>query len=121
MIYAVDFDGVLSHAPYPHVGNPNLELFDFLIKRRKHGDKVILWTLREGKLLDLAVNFCKGWGLTFDAVNDNIPEMIERWGCNSRKVSADVYLDDRAVNLTDFLKKYCNKRKGNVRNIRVRG
>ena len=103
------------------MGNPNLELFDFLIKRRKHGDKVILWTLREGELLDLAVNFCKGWGLTFDAVNDNIPEMIERWGCNSRKVSADVYLDDRAVNLTDFLKKYCNKRKGNVRSIRVRG
>lgn len=44
-----------------------------------------------------AVKWCEKEGLEFDAVNDNIPEMIERYGTNSRKVSCDYYIDDRAV------------------------
>ena len=31
-------------------------------------------------------------------MNDNIPESIEKYGNNCRKVSADIYIDDRSVN-----------------------
>ena len=47
-IYAVDFDGTLNTAEYPELGEPNTELFQFLIKRQQSGDKIILWTCREG-------------------------------------------------------------------------
>ena len=43
-IYAVDFDGTLNTAEYPKLGEPNTELFQFLIKRQQSGDKIILWT-----------------------------------------------------------------------------
>lgn len=94
--YAVDFDDTLNFAgSYPELGEPNRELIQFLKERRQEGDKVILWTCREGNLLKSAVKFCKNYGLEFDAVNDNLRENTEYFGSNSRKVYADYYIDDR--------------------------
>lgn len=90
-IYAVDFDGTLNTSEYPELGEPNVELFHFLIQRQQSGDKIILWTCREGKLLQEAVIYCRANGLEFDAINDNIPENKN----NCRKVYADYYIDDR--------------------------
>lgn len=94
-IYAVDFDGTLNTAEYPKLGEPNAELFQFLVKQRQSGDKIILWTCREGKLLKEAVIYCRANGLEFDAINDNIPENKKKYKNNCRKVYADYYIDDR--------------------------
>lgn len=51
--YAVDFDGTLCENAYPEIGAPNLSLIDKLISRRRLGAKVILWTCREGELLNI--------------------------------------------------------------------
>ena len=89
MIIAVDFDGCLASAgTWPEVGEPNEALINWLICLRKRGDKVILWTCRADEALHKAVEFCKVHGLEFDAVNDNIPEIIELYGVNSRKITA---------------------------------
>lgn len=97
-IYAVDFDGTLSlGAAWPEIGEPNLVLFDFLIKEKAAGARVILWSCRKGKELEAAVNYCKYHGLTFDTVNENLPELIEAYGGDTRKINADVYIDDRAI------------------------
>ena len=101
-IIAVDFDGTLSLGIWPNAGPANTELIDFLKERKKNGDKLILWTCREGEALKSAVEWCPRKGLVFDAVNDNIPEMIEKYGTNSRKVSCDYYIDDRAVSMNAF-------------------
>lgn len=94
-IYAVDFDGTLHNKEYPELGEPNTELFQFLIHRQQCGDKIILWTCREGDLLKEAVIYCRANGLEFDAVNDNIHENREKHRNNSRKVYADYYIDNR--------------------------
>lgn len=95
-IYAVDFDGTINLSEtYPQLGDPNLELIGFLKSRQQSGDKVILWTCREGDLLKSAVKFCKNYGLEFDAVNDNVRENVECFRNNCRKVFADYYIDDR--------------------------
>lgn len=95
-VYAVGFDGTLNLAEkYPSLGEPNRDLFDFLKQRQRLGDKIILYTCREGKLLEIAVTYCRIHGLEFDAVNDNLKENIERWGNNCRKIFADHYIDDR--------------------------
>lgn len=96
-IYAVDFDKTLNLAEkYPDFGQPNIELIEILKERRAAGDKIILWTCREGELLNQAVEYCKKHGLEFDAVNDNLPENIEFFGNNCRKVWAHHYIDDRS-------------------------
>ena len=47
--------------------------------------------------MDHAVEWCKKHGLAFDAVNENLPEVIALYGNDSRKVSADLYIDDKSV------------------------
>lgn len=61
------------------------------------GAKVILWTCREGELLTRAVEFCRCFGLEFDAVNDNTEELKRAYGTDPRKIGADYYIDDRAM------------------------
>lgn len=102
-VYAVDFDGTLCESVYPGIGTPNMALINHLIKRRRQGNKIILNTCREGERLKEAVDWCAQHGLVFDAVNENLPELIELWGNDCRKISADVYIDDKAVNKP----KYC--------------
>lgn len=98
MIIAVDFDGCLASAgTWPEVGEPNEALINWLICLRKRGDKVILWTCRADEALQKAVEFCKVHGLEFDAVNDNLEELKQLYGNNSRKISADPYIDDKAL------------------------
>ena len=94
MIIAVDFDGTIVEHRYPHIG----EEIPFAIQTLKmlieEGHQVILWTYRSGKLLDDAVAFCKENGLVFYAVNMNFPEEKSD-DITSRKILADVYIDDR--------------------------
>ncbi|MCR4892749.1 MAG: hypothetical protein K5989_11285 [Lachnospiraceae bacterium] len=97
MVFAVDFDGTISFGKYPGAGPANDGLIEFLKMRKGIGDKLILWTCREGNDLQIAVNFCAENGLEFDAINDNLPEIIEKYGTNSRKISCDFYIDDRAI------------------------
>ena len=94
MIIAVDFDGTLCENAWPDIGEPNRELIDFLIKRRKQGDKLILWTMRESWALLNAIYWCNEHGLQFDAINDNLAEQQEKYHNNPRKVYADLYIDD---------------------------
>lgn len=98
MIIAVDFDGCLSSSgSWPEVGEPNESLINWLIVARRQGHKVILWTCCVGEALQKAVDMCKNNGLEFDAVNDNLPEIIDLYGENSRKITADLYIDDKSV------------------------
>ena len=90
---AVDFDGCLCTNSYPSIGAANVELIETL---KGSNARLILWTCRSGKELQEAVDFCRNHGLSFAAVNDNLPELQEIWGSDPRKVGADAYLDDKA-------------------------
>jgi hypothetical protein len=96
-IVAVDFDGCLCKNAWPEIGNPNMDIIDKLIQHRISGGKAILWTCRENAALERAVAWCKELGLEFDAVNANLPEQTAFFGNDSRKLGADEYWDDKAV------------------------
>lgn len=95
-IIAVDFDGTLCSECYPEIGLPNLPLIYLLKRLRMQGKKIILWTCRCEERLSDAVTWCERFGLQFDAVNENVPETLEQYGMESRKISADVYIDDKS-------------------------
>lgn len=96
-IIAVDFDGTLCYSDWPALGDPNERLISYLRNWRDQGNKLILWTCRAGKALEDAVSWCREQKLEFDAINDNLPEIVEMYGNNSRKISCDYYIDDRSV------------------------
>ena len=95
-IIAVDFDGTLCTDRHPNIGSPNVELIAFLLWAQMEGGKLILWTCRQGSALDDAVAWCREHGLEFDQVNENLPEMVQQYRTDSRKVYADLYIDDHA-------------------------
>jgi len=97
MIIAVDFDGTLCENKYPEIGKPNKKVISELKARKENGDRIILWTCRTGNKLKAAVRWCEKRGLVFDRVNENLPEIIEKYGEDCRKITATEYWDDRAV------------------------
>ena len=100
-VIAIDFDGCISENKWPGCGRPNLAVIEEAKREKRMGTKLILWSCRSGKDLDDAVEYCRSFGLEFDAVNDNVDERKDAYMNNCRKVWADEYWDDHAV-----LKKY---------------
>ncbi|MBO7724794.1 MAG: hypothetical protein J6S20_05005 [Paludibacteraceae bacterium] len=95
MRIAVDFDGTIVQHAYPSIGKEipfAIETLKRLQKEEHH--LLILWTVRTGKFLDEAVEFCKSKGLEFYAVNQNNPDEEDSKG---KKIIADVYIDDRSL------------------------
>ena len=96
MIIAVDFDGTIVEHRYPEIGKEIPFAIDTLKMLLKDHHRVILWSVREGKLLEDAVNWCKERGVEFYAVNRDYPEeSTENNQHFSRKLKADVWIDDR--------------------------
>lgn len=104
-IIAVDFDGTLCENKWPEIGMPNEELIEYLKKRQANGEKLILWTSRNEEQTKDAVEWCKKHGLVFDAVNDNLPEIVEAFGGNCRKIFANEYIDDRNCSISSCREK----------------
>ena len=104
-ILGVDFDGTLFSGPtenYPIPGDPIWKIHEYVKNKKDNGWYIILWTCRGGRDLDLALKKCKEYGIEFDYVNENHPEIIKR-GYDHRKIFATIYLDDRNLNpITDI-------------------
>ena len=92
MIIAVDFDGTIVEHRYPDIGREKPFAIETLKKLTEEQHRLILWTVRKGKLLQEAVDFCRTRGLDFYAVNRNFPEENEP---EERKLRADLWIDDR--------------------------
>lgn len=92
MIVAVDFDGTLQIN-----GTANVNLIQKLKRAQKQGDIIILWTCREGQRLAEALLFLQSYNFRPNYVNSNCPEAIIRTKCDSRKIFADVYIDDKSA------------------------
>ncbi len=69
MIIAVDFDGTIVEHRYPEIGRELPFAIETLKTLQREGHRLILWSVREGRLLDEAVEFCNARGLEFYAVN----------------------------------------------------
>lgn len=104
MIYAVDFDGTLVEDVFPEIGSPIEGRIALVKLLKQQGHRIILWTCRCGKSLDEAVAFCQKQGINFDAVNENLPEIQEKWNNDTRKVFADFYLDDKNIDWQDIFR-----------------
>ena len=95
MIIAVDFDGTIVTHEYPKIGKEIPFAIDTLKRLQMTPDHlIVLWTVREGILLDEAIEFCRSKGLEFYAVNNNYPEESTEYP-EPRKLKADVFIDDR--------------------------
>ena len=98
MNIAVDFDGTLvEEADWPAFGPPRLDIVEKVKQLKAQGHTLILWTCRTDKPLINALEYCSQvLGIDFDYVNQS----------NPRKISADYYIDDRALSPKEFLERF---------------
>ena len=98
MTIAVDFDGTIVEHRYPEIGKERPFAIQTLKMLLKEGHQLILWSVREGELLEQAVEWCRDRGIEFYAVNkDFAEEDPEHYRHHSRKLKADLWIDDRNV------------------------
>ncbi len=96
MKIAVDFDGTIVENSYPSIGVERPFAMATLKQLVAEKHKLVLWTVREGKLLDEAVQWCRERGLEFYAINRDYPEEdVANNNHFSRKLKADIFIDDR--------------------------
>ena len=82
MIIAVDFDGTIVEHKYPAIGKEIPFAIETLKKLQQERHFLILWSVREGRLLE-------------EAVNSNYAEEKDKSRYYSRKLKADLFIDDR--------------------------
>ncbi len=97
-IVAIDFDNTIAKTEYPKIIKPIPEMIKFLRECKEQGATIILWSCRGGKYLDEAVQWCVEHNVPIDYVNENAPFKIESYGNDSRKIAADLYIDDKSFN-----------------------
>lgn len=95
---AVDFDGTIVEHRYPAIGEEIPFATDTLRMLIEEHHQLILWTVREGKLLQDALDWCHERGVDFWAINRDYPnEEPENNPHYSRKLKADYFIDDRNI------------------------
>ena len=97
MNIAIDFDGTIVEHRYPGIGREIPFAIETLKMLTQDGHRLILWSVREGKLLDEAVEWCRERGLEFYAVNKDFPEEKREDKKFSRKLKVDMFIDDRNI------------------------
>jgi hypothetical protein len=93
MKIGIDFDGTITEHEYPAIGRPAPGAIEWMKKFKKDGNKLILWTMRDGKELQAAVDYCRENGVEFDSVNKGIGD---RAWTQSPKAHCNVFIDDAA-------------------------
>lgn len=102
LFFGIDFDDTLCENDYPSIGEPKQKIIDYVKRLKTNGHYIGLWTCREGKLLNEAVEWCKEQGIIFDTINENLPERIEKWDSDCRKVGYDYVIDDKNLLIEDI-------------------
>lgn len=97
MIIAVDFDGTMHDGKYPKIGNPVSGCISNMKKIHDDGHYIIIWTCREGSEQEKMIEWLKKKKIPYDRVNDNHPNRIKEYKSNSRKVHADMYIDNKNI------------------------
>lgn len=95
MIIAVDFDNTIARTTFPEIHDEIDGAIAALNGFQVDGHTVILWTCREGQVLDEAVCWLAAHGFSPDCVNCHSEKQLAEWKTDPRKVGADLYIDDR--------------------------
>jgi uncharacterized HAD superfamily protein len=97
LVIAIDFDGTICESHWPEIGHEIPGAVQTIKRLHKHGHKIIIWTCRTGDALDKVIHWLIQHRVPYDAINANLPERIKAYKGDTRKVSADLYVDDKGL------------------------
>ncbi len=96
-ILAVDFDQTICMSEWPTLGMQRKEAGNTLRLLALQGYGIIINTCREGLALADAINWLHQNNIPYHFINCNFPHVMSMYGTDCRKISADVYIDDKCL------------------------
>jgi len=91
----IDFDGTIVEAKWPEIGEMKPNALTVINRLYDAGHKIVVNTCRVDQYAAAAYSWLVDNGFKFHAFNENLPELIEFYGSDTRKLSGDVYIDDK--------------------------
>lgn len=96
---AIDFDGTIVENIFPEIGAIKKNVVDKMKEWYEQGHTIIIWTCRTDQYAEGARKFLDDNEIPYHYFNENPTSPLGDW---CRKIFADVYLDDRALNVDDL-------------------
>ena len=96
-VLAIDFDGTIATESFPEVGTLIKDADVIIRKLYEEGHDVIINTCRTGRFEGMAQDFLDENNIPYHYINNNLPRMIEFYKQDCRKISADIYIDNRNI------------------------
>tara|TARA_B100000768_G_C11139509_1_gene315451 strand:- start:318 stop:701 length:384 start_codon:yes stop_codon:yes gene_type:complete len=96
-VLAIDFDRTICMSDYPALGKERKNASTYIQMLISGGYGVVINTCREGVALYDAMNWLNHNGINYHYINCNFPHLIEQYGADCRKISADMYIDDKCL------------------------
>ena len=103
IIIAIDFDDTIVESNFPTIVKEMPNAIKIIKELQDTGYFIILWTCRNGRVLDEAVEWLAERDVVFDSVNNNSPRNLKDYSGlvaetgEGRKIFADTYIDDKNV------------------------
>lgn len=94
---SIDFDGTIVEDGFPGIGKIKPDAVKYINKLYDEGFNIIINTCRSGSYEGDAENFLRRVGIKYHWINSNLPESIEYFKQDCRKISADIYIDDKCL------------------------
>lgn len=95
LILAIDFDGTIVEIDYPHIGKLKKDAVKYINKLYAEGYIIVINSCRADEVEEEMCKFLCKMGIKYHHVNKNDPSLIEYYGFDTRKISADIYIDDK--------------------------
>lgn len=95
MVISIDFDGVIVSNRYPSIGVLRNDTKETLDKWNNQGHTIVINTCRAGRYATEALQFLTENSIPFHYFNANPKQLIDKYGTDTRKISADIYFDDK--------------------------
>lgn len=97
MIVVIDFDGTIVEDAYPEIGLLRRNAKEVINRLYEEGNYIVINTCRSGAFEIDACTFLEGEGVKYHYINHNPPHLIEKFGQDCRKISGDIYIDDKCL------------------------
>lgn len=92
-VVAIDFDKTIADNTWPELGVPFEGVRQALLELVKNDCYIIIWTCRTTR------NEIATWmvenRLPYHAINEQHPHLNKCYGNDTRKIAADIYIDDK--------------------------
>lgn len=97
LVLSIDFDGTICEHSFPEVGELKQDAAHYIRKLYDEGFTIIINTCRSGKYEGMAEDFLQDNFIPYHYINCNLPRLIEFYAQDCRKISADIYIDDKCL------------------------